>query len=304
MQNKTYDVIIIGTGPAGYTAAIYSARYNLNTLLIGKEIGGMATTAYKVENWPGTKSISGLDLMAKFKEHAESFKQVKLEIAEINNIKKNNDFFEVKSDENIYQAKTIILALGSTRRKLNIPGEKEFTGKGVAYCATCDAMFFKDKKVAVVGGGNSAVQAALLLAEYANKINLLYRGQKLKADPIWINRAEKNKKIEINCCVNVIKAEGKDVLEKIILNNNKELEVSGLFIEIGAEAPTDITKKLGLKLNQKNLIIIDSGGKTNLQGIFAAGDITTGSNSLRQIITSASEGAIAATSAYQYLKNH
>lgn len=300
--NQLYDLIIIGAGPAGYAASIYAARYNLKTLIFGKEPGGIAQTAPKIENWPGTKSISGMDLMALFKDHALAYKNVEIINQEVNDIKKENNYFQVHSQNKYYQAKTIILALGLIRRKLNIPGEAEFTGKGIAYCATCDAAFFKDKTVAVVGGANSAATSALLLAQFAKQVYIIYRGKELRADPAWIDKLKVNKKIKIMCCINVVKAEGQKFLEKITLDNKQELKVDGLFIEIGSIPSTALANQLKIKLNSKNFIQTDSGGKTNVSGVFAAGDITTGSNSLKQVVTASAEGAIAATSVYEYLK--
>ncbi|MFA6296096.1 MAG: FAD-dependent oxidoreductase [Patescibacteria group bacterium] len=296
-----YDLIIIGAGPAGYTSAIYAARYKINTLVLAKEIGGLAMSAPKVENWPGVLGKTGIELMADFKKHVEHY-GVKILMEEISDIKKENNLFTILTETQHYQAKSIILALGSERRKLNIPGEKELTGKGVAYCATCDAIFCKNKIIAVVGGGNSAAVSALLLSEYVSKVYMIYRKSKLKAEPIWVDQILKNKKIEIIYNANVIEAKGEKFLEKIVLDNKKELQVGGLFIEIGAKPQTELAKCLNVKLDKNNLIIIDQACKTNVDGVFAAGDITTGSNELKQIVTAASEGAISATSVYEYLK--
>ena len=302
MQKKIYNLIIIGAGPAGYTAAIYAARYELNTLVFGKDSGGVASTAPKVENWPGIKSITGIELMAKFKDHANAYKNVKFIDQEIDDIKKEDNIFKVHANNKFYKSKAIVLALGLIRRKLNIPGEKKFAGKGIAYCATCDAAFFKNKIVAVVGGANSAVVSALLLAEHANKVYIIYRKDKLRAEPIWIKNIKKNPKIEIIYNTNVVKAEGDKFLEKIILDTNKKLKINGLFIEIGSIPSTTLAKKLNINLDKSNLIKIDSNCATNTKGVFAAGDITNGSNNMKQVITAAAEGAIAAESVYRYLK--
>ncbi len=299
---KTHDLVIIGSGPAGCSAAVYAARYELNTLVFGKESGGVASTAPKVENWPGIKSITGIELMAKFKDHADSYENAKFIDQEINDIKKEKNIYKIHANDKFYKSKAIILALGLVRRKLNIPGEKEFTGKGIAYCATCDAAFFKNKTVAVVGGANSAVVSAMLLTEFAKKVYIIYRKDKLRAEPIWIEKIKKNSKIEVICCANVIKAEGEKFLQKIKLDTGKKLKVDGLFIEIGAVPSTIVAKKLNLELDKDYRIKIDAGGATNIKGVFAAGDITNGSNLMNQIVTAASEGAIAAESVYRYLK--
>ncbi|MDD3887152.1 MAG: FAD-dependent oxidoreductase [Patescibacteria group bacterium] len=303
MNKQPYDLIIVGAGPAGYSAAIYAARYKINTLVLAKEIGGLAMTAPKVENWPGVLGKSGIDLMADFKKHVEHY-GVKILMEEISDIKKENNLFTIVTPDKHYQAKTIILALGSERRKLNIPGEQKLTGKGVAYCATCDAIFCKGKIVAVVGGGNSAAVSTLLLAEHASKVYMIYRKDKLKAEPIWVDQILRNKKIEVIFNANVIEAKGEKCLQRIILDNGKELEVGGLFIEIGAKPQTELARCLKVNLDKNNLIIVDQACKTDVDGVFAAGDITTGSNELKQIVTAASEGAIAATSVYEYLKKN
>ena len=182
MENKTYDLIIIGAGPAGLAASIYASRYKIDHLVIGKEPGGQAVEAHNIENWPGTPSISGFELTQKMREHAEKLGG-KIIMDSVSNIAKEREIFSITTHTGQYQAKNIILALGMEYRKLSIPGEEEFKGKGVSYCPTCDAAFFQDKTVAVAGGGNSAASAAQLLSEYASKVYIIYRGEKLKVDP-------------------------------------------------------------------------------------------------------------------------
>ena len=299
-----YDLIIVGAGPAGLSAAIYASRYNLNALVVGDELGGMAAEAYKVENYPGFKSVSGMELMNKFKEQIKGLVDIKQEkIIEL----KKEDNFAITTKENIYKSKTVIIASGTKRRKLNIKGEKEFLGKGVSYCATCDATFFKDKIVGVVGGNDAAAMSALLLAEYAKRVFIIYRKEKIRAEPLRVSQLEKNKKITIINNTNVIAVNGDKMMSSVTLdrefNKSKELAFDGLFIEIGSVPSTVLTKKLGIELDEEGYIIIDSTQKTNVDGFYAAGDITTNSNKFRQIITAASEGAIAAHSVYGFLKN-
>ncbi|MBI4743245.1 MAG: FAD-dependent oxidoreductase, partial [Actinobacteria bacterium] len=189
-----YDVIIIGAGPAGLASALYATRYKLNTLVVGSVIGGTALEAYNVENYPGFKSISGFELMGRMEEQVTSL-GVKIIPEEVTKIEKNTDF-SVITEDNKYEAKSLILTMGTERRKLNVPGEKELLGKGVSYCATCDSAFFKDKTVAVVGGSDAAAKSALLLAEYAKKIFMIYRRDKIRSEPIIVESVEKNEKIE------------------------------------------------------------------------------------------------------------
>lgn len=301
-----YDLIIIGSGPAGLSASIYASRYKINHLVIGKAPGGLMTEASKIENYPGFKSISGIELMKKFQEHAQSF-GVKIEQDEVIKIEKENKSFKITTSQGKkYQTKTIILALGTERRKLNIPGEKKFLGKGVSYCAVCDAMFYKDKIVAVVGGSDAAAMSALLLSEQAKKVYLIYRKSKLRAEPIIVERTEKNPKIEIIYQTNIKEIKGKDKLEKVVLDKqyrgSSELKLDGLFVEIGSIPAAALAQGIGVEIDEQNCIKIDSSGATNIPGIFAAGDITSGLAKLRQIVTAAAEGAVAATSVYNYLK--
>jgi len=296
-----YDLIIIGGGAAGLGAAIYSARYKLKTLVLAKEIGGQINESPEVENYPGFIKIPGMELLQKFKEQAVSL-GVEVVDAEVTDIKKGKTF----KVNNKYEAKSIIFAMGSYRRELNIPGEKEYKGKGVSYCATCDAPFFKGKIVGVIGGNDSAVQAALLAAKYAKKVFIIYRKEKVRAEPIWIERMEKTKNIQVINNTNVTEFKGEKFLTKVILDKaykgSKEFKLDGVFVEIGAIPASQLAKKLGVKLDKKAHIVVSQAMETNIKGIFAAGDITTGSNMFQQVITAASEGSIAADSVYGYLQ--
>lgn len=301
-----YDLIIIGAGSAGLAASIYASRYKINHLVLGKIPGGLTLEAHMIENYPGIMSISGMEIMQKFQEHAQSL-GVKIEQVEVTNIEKKNKEFEITNSENRkYQTKTIILALGTKRRKLNIPGEKEFLGKGVSYCAVCDCMFYKDKVVAVIGGSDAAAMAALLLAEHTKKVYIIYRKEKLRAEPIVVEKVEADPKIKIIYNTNVLEVKGKDKLEKIILDKlykgSAELKLDGIFVEIGSVPVVALARKIGVEVDEQNYIKIDSSGSTNIPGVFAAGDITAGLAKLRQIVTAAAEGAVAATSVYEYLK--
>ncbi len=298
MKNKIYDLIIIGAGPAGLTAGIYAQRYLLKSLILGKIPGGMIAEAHKVCNFPTQNNITGFELTQKMKNHLKELEgEIKLE--EVTEIKKEKDNFLVKTRKNKYWAKKIIFATGTEKRKLNIKGEKEFLGKGVSYCATCDAGFFKDKIVAVIGGSNSALTAALLLAEYVKKVYIIYRKKEFfRAEPAWRKSVEKQKNIEFKFNSKVIEINGKDKVEELILNNKKKLKVNGVFIEVGSIPIYSLSEKLKIK-NEKGYIIVDKEQKTNIKGIFAAGDVTN--NKLKQVITACGEGAIAATTAYEEL---
>ncbi len=298
MEEKTYDLIIAGAGPAGLTAAVYAGRYLLNVLVIGELEGGMISEAPEVCNFPSYESITGLELTRKL---VEQIKHLKVEIRheEIEEIKKNGEF-EVKTNNSIYKAKKIILATGSKKRKLGIKGEEEFSGKGVSYCATCDAAFFKDDIVAVVGGSDAALTAAILLSEYAKKVYIVYRRENFfRAEPTWIKQVEENKKIEPVFNSNIKEIKGSNKVESIVLDSGKELSVDGVFIEIGLVSSTELAEQLELELDN-GYIVVDKYQKTSLPGVFAAGDITN--NPLKQAITAAAQGATAAASAYGEIK--
>ncbi len=289
-----YDVIIIGAGPAGLSAAIYAARYKMKTLVLGKELGGYAAIAHKIENYPGFQVISGKELVDKMIEQVKKL-GVEIKNEEVKNIEKRGKNFAVETDKK-YESKAIILALGTEKQKIGLKNEDKFVGKGLSYCTTCDAPFFKNKDVIVVGGSNSAVFAALMLSEFGKKVYLVYRGSELRADPIRVEELKKNKKVEIIFNAQVKEINGKDKVESISLNNGKKLNVQGIFVEIGSVPKSLIAKSLGIKLDEKGYILVNEKMETNVQGIFAAGDVIK--KDLRQIITACSDGAKAAHSAY------
>lgn len=300
-----YDLIIIGAGPAGLTAALYAARRTLKTLVLTENLGGQTILALNIENYPGAMDLSGIELMEKFKQQAESFDaEIKFDLVE--DIKKSSDVFEVLTkSRQTYKSKAIILAFGKIPRKLNIKGETEFLGKGVVYCATCDAPLFSKKDVVVVGGGSSAADAALLLSKIANKVYLIHRKNKFNAEDILVERMQKNSNIEFVLNSTVEEIKGTDFVEKVVIKNIETLDLSeintqGVFIEIGFEVKTDFIKTL-IKLNEVGEVIIDKFNQTSLPGMFAAGDITT--VPYKQTIISAGEGSKAALSVYNFINN-
>ncbi len=301
-----YDVLILGAGPAGLTAAIYCGRYRLKTAVVAKSFGGTANLAGELENWPGFIG-SGFDLMEKFKSHAEKFGARFLQ-AEVSDVRKEKDRFVLEIGDKEIHGKSLIVALGTEHRKLNIPGEKKFAGKGVSYCATCDANFFNGKDVAVIGGADSAAKAALYLAEIARKVYISYRKNEMRCEPISLKKIENHKKIEIYYQSVPLKIEGDNAVKHLVLEQEQKdgkmkkikLDVSGVFVVIGATPVVDIVKNLGLKMDKGGYIITDKEGKTNVSGVFAAGDVTD--NKLKQVVTASAEGAIAAKSAYEKLK--
>jgi thioredoxin reductase (NADPH) len=292
---KTYDVIIIGAGPAGLTSALYSARYKLNTLIISSNIGGYMGETNKIWNFPSYNEISGIELTTKMYNQVKSLNvEIKNEL--VSNIEKKKNLFEIITNKDKYVCKKVIITIGREKAKLNLKNEDKFLGKGVHYCATCDSSFYKDKIVAVIGGGNSAMSASLLLTEYAKKVYIIYRRADFKnAEKMLVEQVIKNKKIETIFNANVTELIGKDNLEAIKLSDNKKIELNGIFIEVGSLPNKSILKNLNLNY-EKDFIKVNNKQETNIKGVFAAGDITN--NILKQIITASAEGAISAYSAY------
>ncbi len=303
-----YDLIIIGAGPAGITASIYASRFKIKHLVIGEVPGGLITEAHSVCNFPGENKINGFDLMQKMQGHAKELGMEIKEMEKIVEIKKEGEEFSLKTESGQnFLAKNILLATGTKRRKLGLVEEDKYLGKGLAYCATCDAMFFKDKIVGVVGGGNSAMTAALYLAEVAQKVYLLVKGGEVNGEMVWAEQIEKNPKIEVKYQTEVIKLKGDNKLEGIDLKNSnaeiEELTLDGLFVEIGTQPELSLSAQLGLE-TERGYIKVDIAQKTNVLGVWAAGDITTNSNSVRQVITACSEGAVAAQDIFTGLQKN
>ncbi|MFP3197443.1 MAG: thioredoxin-disulfide reductase [Sulfolobaceae archaeon] len=303
---ETFDLIIVGLGPAAYSAALYAARYMLKTLVIGETPGGQLTEAGEVDDYLGLIGINAQDMIKVFNKHIEKY-NVPVVLDHVESIRKDGDEFVVKAKrKGEFKAKSVILAIGVKRRKLNVPGEAEFTGRGVSYCSICDAPLFKNKVVAVIGGGDSALEGAEILSRYATKVYLIHRRDEFKGQPIYLEniKAKPNVEIILNTVVTEIKG---DKLVKSILTKNvktgetKELNVNGVFVEIGFEPPTDFARANGLETDAMGYIKVDEWMRTNIQGVFAAGDCTGMWLGFRQVITSAAQGAVAAHSAFRYL---
>jgi thioredoxin reductase (NADPH) len=304
-DNKIYDVIIVGAGAAGLTAAIYASRRMLKTLVIARSIGGQAATTSDIENYPGFERVDGLELMNNFKKQAELYGATFVN-GFVTEIKKEQDNFIIDQGNETYRSRTVILGFGLAEKEIGVPGEKELKGRGVSYCATCDAPLYKNKTVAVVGGGNAALDAAELLSKIAAKVYFIHRRDKFTGEQVLIDRVMQAKNIEIIWNSQVSEVKGDKKIDSIIYGsfpvgeNKKELKIDGLFVEIGNYAKTEWLKYL-LNTNEKGEIIITQNCETNVPGIFAAGDITT--TTFKQIVISAGEGAKAALQAYRYLQN-
>lgn len=292
-----YDIAIIGAGPAGMSAAVYAARYKMKVVMIGSMPGGYVNEAHLVENWLGEKSIPGSDLVAKFYDHVKSM-DVDVQNHGVKGIIAGDGAFEIITEKDKVNAKRIILALGTERNKLGIKGEKEFQGKGVSYCTTCDGFFFKEKTVVVIGGSDSACTGALMLADIAKKVYLVYRQGELRAEPSWVCDVKANKKIELVLNANPEEVIGDTVVKQLKLDNGTTLDVDGIFVEIGTTPGAALVSQLGVKTDEKGYIIVDDSQKTNVNGVWAAGDVTTKNAKLKQIIVAAAEGSVATYSAY------
>lgn len=303
-MKNIYDIIIIGAGAAGMTAAIYTSRRMLKTLVISKDLGGQAAMASKVENYPGfVEAISGFEIMQKFNQQAKKF-GVEFIFDQVKEIQSENNIFLVKTNTETYKTKAIILTFGLTPRDLNVPGEEKFKGRGVSYCATCDSLFYKDKNVAVTGGGNAALDATLLLSKIAKKVYLIHRRDEFRGDEILIQKIKEQKNIQLVLSSIIKEIKGDKLVKSIIVSkidkgSEEEIEVNGVFVEIGYEVKADFIKNL-VDLDEKNQVITNKNCETSHPGIFAAGDATD--IFYKQIIISAGEGAKSALSAYKYLQ--
>lgn len=303
MEKNQYDLVILGGGPAGLSAALYAGRFKMKTVMFTEIIGGTLTWISAIENYPGFERISGFDLSQKLLKHA---KQYGLEVRQetvTDVFKYDSGCFRISTKSQTVKAKAVIFASGTKVRKLGVPGEEKFSGRGVHYCAVCDGYFYKNKTMAVIGGSDSAAQEALLLSDLAKKVYIIYRRDRLRAEPINRERVEKNPKIEIITNNNIKEIKGDKSVKSVLLDNpykgSKELKLDGLFVEIGRIPLSDLAKKMGVKTNDIGEIITDKESKTNISGVFAAGDIVD--SCFKQIITGAANSVIAAYSAYKYV---
>lgn len=301
-----YDVLILGGGPAGLGAGVYAARGAVKTAIIDISMfGGQPSNYLEIENYIGFPLIGGYDLSEKFEQHADAFGLDKFPMQEIVSVKLDSEIKVVETTEYTFESKTVIIASGASPKKLAIPGEEEFVGRGVSYCAVCDGAFFKDKEIAVVGGGNTAVEEGIYLTRFAKKVYIVNRGDKLKADKILQEKAFANNKIEFIYNTESVEIIGEESVSGLIVSNKvnnemRTLKVNGVFPFIGLTPNVEFFN--GQVIQDKNgFIVTDEHMRTNLEGVYAAGDIRT--TPLRQVITAVSDGAIAAVSAVKYLEH-
>ncbi len=305
---KTFDVLIVGGGAAGLSAGMYAGRYLISAAVIrGPEPGGETATAWTIENYPGIVSIDGLELVQNMEKHAK-VAGAELFDGEVSKIEKRGSCFVSTVGKEEFTSKTVILAVGSTRRRLGLPNEENLRGKGISYCATCDAPLYKGRTVAIVGGGDSSVKGVNLVSRYATKVYVIVRGKELRGEPVNLKEMNEKKNVEVLYETKVQEIVGTKQIEKVSLskpvNGSNELAVGGLFVEIGALPRTELSKMMGVDIDEKGYIKVDKFMHTNVEGIYAAGDITDGSGDFRQDVTAAAQGAMAATSAYKFIGAH
>ncbi len=305
-MNELYDVLIIGGGPGGLTAGMYCARAKLKVLLLERLMpGGQVILTGEIENYPGfVDAIAGPDLINLMIEQAERL-GLEWESEDITGLKEKENYIELLADDKIYHSRVVILSTGSEPRKLNVPNEEEFRGRGVSYCAICDGGFFKNKEVAVIGGGDAAIEEALYLTKLVKKVYIIHRRDKLRATPILQKNAFDNPKIEFIWNTTVESINGEKKVENLTLKNKindkiSELNVSAIFIYVGTKPNTIFLKDTSLELDDIGYIITDNHFLTNIKGVYAVGDVRAGA--VKQIVVAAGEGASAAIEAMKYLE--
>lgn len=296
-----YDLIIIGAGSAGLPAGMYASRYKLKNIIIGEMPGGALSTSHCVENFPGVLSAPGAEIMDNFKKHAENagseILQDRVEV--VSKIGENHFSVSTMGGKN-FDAKRILLATGNTYKMLGIPGEKEFYGQGVSYCATCDGNFYKHLTVGVVGAGNTAITEALYLAEIAKEVHIFVRGDLIRAENIWTEKANNTSNIIFHMNTQVTEVQGNMMgVTGVILNTGENLTLDGLFVAIGSTPITHIVDNLSPQKDGEWCLVVDQRQETTIPGLYAAGDVTTNSNKFRQTIMSAAEGCLAANSIHE-----
>ena len=302
-EENCYHVVIIGGGPAAISAAIYCHRFDLKVIMVGEEYGGAIAKTYLVENYPGFFETSGYDLMDAFRKHYEFFK-IPFIYDTVTELKQETEHgFEINTSGGLhYKACSVIVTTGTKHKKMNVPGEAELHGRGVSYCATCDGPFFREKNIIVVGGSDSAAVEALFLSRFGKKVNIVYRREKIRAEPINITRVDCNDKIEIINNTIITKVNGKEKVESVEFGDGTVFQTDAVFIAIGAIPQSDLVKDIGVKLNEKGEIIVDKYAQTNVPGLFAAGDVTDIRE--KQVITACGQAVSASYSVRDFLTDN
>ena len=306
---NAYDLLIIGQGAAAFAAALYAARYQIKPAVIGETFGGETATGGMIENYPGYPEIDGFDLMLKFREQADKYEVPVIDDKVVGLENADGHYTATTFGGDTYTGASVLLAVGRERRKLGLEHEEEWTGKGVSFCSTCDAPLHRGNVVAVVGGGDAAIKGAVLLTRYAQKIYVIYRGSRFtRPEPANLRALGEAGNAETLFNTNVVALKGEDSLSGIVLDReyegSTEIAVHGIFLEIGADPRSELAVQLGVDLNELDEVVVDRRMRTNVPGVFAAGDLTDASGELKQTITAAAQGAQAAATAYEYVTEH
>ena len=307
--NAAYDVLIVGQGAAAFAAALYAARYQVKPVVIGETFGGETATGGMIENYPGYPEVDGFDLMLKFREQADKYEVPVIDDKVVRLESLDGHYTATTFGGDTYTGACVVLAVGRERRKLGLEHEEEWTGKGVSFCSTCDAPLHRGNVVAVVGGGDAAIKGAVLLTKYAEKVYVIYRGSRFtRPEPANLRALGEAGNVDTLFETNVVALTGEDSLSGIVLDReyegSKGMAVHGIFLEIGADPRSELAAQLGVTLNDRDEIAVDGRMRTNVPGVFAAGDVTDASGELKQTITAAAQGALAAATAYEYITEH
>ena len=303
---EKWDLIIIGAGAAGLAAGIYGARSGLKTLILEeKMVGGTTADAPIIENYPGFESIRGTELAKKMAAHCRKTGVTIREFEKVVSLDLEGEKKTVKTSRATYEAKAIIIASGSHYRELGVPGEKEFRGRGVSYCGICDGPLFKGKRVLVVGGGNSAVITALYIAELASEVKIAHRREAFRAEEALVKALKEKSNVEILWNTELKEIKGEKIVNKAVLYNNKtkettELSIDGVFVQVGEKPNSQLAEEAGVKVDEKGYIVIDIRQRTNIAGVYAAGDVTN--HPVKQVGTAVGQGITAALEAYGYIR--
>ncbi|HEY8108408.1 MAG TPA: FAD-dependent oxidoreductase [Patescibacteria group bacterium] len=304
---RAYDLAIIGAGPAGLAASVYASRYKLSNVVIGPELGGYVSTTHLVEDYLGFETITGMDLANKFSEHAKKF-GAELVQEQVSSTSRDGDDWVLKTwtDKEI-RARAALLAVGTKHNKIGVPGEDKFEGRGVSYCVTCDAAFFKGKPVVIVGGGDSALKGALHLTEFASHLYVVHRRKDFRAEPTWVDRVKEKKNVTFVLENELVEVQGEQKVTGVKLKRPFEgkdtLEVDGVFIEIGSTPDPTLSKAFGADMDDGQFVLVGDTQRTTAERVWAAGDNTTNSAMFRQIGTASAEGSVAAGDIYEYLND-
>jgi thioredoxin reductase (NADPH) len=303
---ESWDLIIIGGGAAGLAAGIYGARSGLKTLVLDEKLaGGTMADAPLIENYPGFQSVNGMELAQKMVAHCRKAGASIREFEKVLEMNLNGDKKIVKTNKTTYEAKAIIIASGSRYRELDVPGEKEFRGRGVSYCGICDGPLFKGKRILVIGGGNSAVITALYLADIASEVKIAHRREEFRAEEALVTALKAKENIEILWNTEISEIKGERLVDKVIVFNNKtketkELPVDGIFVQVGEDPNSQLAKEAGIAVDDEGYILVDIRQRTNIMGVYAAGDVTN--HPVKQVGTAVGQGITAALEAYGYIR--